>query len=48
VEAVPGSRAELVVPLVRRKGDVLDVLTLLSDTVSQFTETDEAMVSSIG
>jgi sigma-B regulation protein RsbU (phosphoserine phosphatase) len=43
VEAVPGSRAELVVPL-RRKGRVLGALNLLSDTVGQFTETDEAIL----
>jgi sigma-B regulation protein RsbU (phosphoserine phosphatase) len=40
VEAVPGSHAELVVPL-RRKRQVLGALDLLSDTVGQFTETDE-------
>src|SRR5436309_15319573 len=43
VEAVPGSHAELVVPL-RRKGRVIGALNLLSDTVGQFTETDEAML----
>src|SRR5439155_3382613 len=43
VEAVPGSRAELVVPL-RRKGRVIGALNLLSDTVGQFTETDEAVL----
>jgi len=43
VEAVPGSHAELVVPL-RRKGRVLGALNLLSDTVGQFTETDEAIL----
>ncbi len=43
VEAVPGSQAELVVPL-RRKGRVLGALNLLSDTVGQFTETDEAIL----
>jgi sigma-B regulation protein RsbU (phosphoserine phosphatase) len=43
VEAVPGSRAELVVP-VRRKGRVIGALNLLSDSVGQFTETDEAML----
>ena len=37
VEAVPGSQAELVVPL-RRKGRVLGALNLLSDTVGQFTD----------
>jgi sigma-B regulation protein RsbU (phosphoserine phosphatase) len=43
VEAVPGSHAELVVPL-RRKGRVLGALNLLSDTVGQFTPTDEAIL----
>jgi sigma-B regulation protein RsbU (phosphoserine phosphatase) len=44
VEAVPGSHAELVVPLLRRKGNILGVLNLLSDTVGQFTQTDEAIL----
>jgi len=43
VEAVPGSNAELVVPL-RRKGRVIGALNLLSDTLGQFTETDEAVL----
>jgi sigma-B regulation protein RsbU (phosphoserine phosphatase) len=43
VEAVPGSNAELVVPL-RRKGRVIGALNLLSDTIGQFTETDEMML----
>ena len=43
VEAVPGSRAELVVPL-RRKGRVIGALNLLSDTAGQFTGVDEAML----
>ena len=43
VEAVPGSNAELVVPL-RRKGRVIGALNLLSDTVDEFTETDELML----
>jgi sigma-B regulation protein RsbU (phosphoserine phosphatase) len=43
VEAVPGSHAELVVPL-RRKGRVLGALNLLSDAVGQFTDTDEAIL----
>jgi sigma-B regulation protein RsbU (phosphoserine phosphatase) len=43
VEAVPGSNAELVVPL-RRKGRVIGALNLLSDKVGQFTETDEAIL----
>ena len=41
VEAVPGSKAELVVP-VRRKGRVIGALNLLSD--DQFTATDEMML----
>src|SRR2546426_9826914 len=41
VEAVPGSKAELVVPL-RRKGRVIGALNLLSDDAG-FTETDEAV-----
>jgi sigma-B regulation protein RsbU (phosphoserine phosphatase) len=41
VEAVPGSKAELVVPL-RQKGRVIGALNLLSDTA--FSETDEAML----
>jgi putative methionine-R-sulfoxide reductase with GAF domain len=36
VDAVPGSKAELVVPL-RRKGRVIGALNLLSDTAGQFT-----------
>src|ERR1044072_4473291 len=36
--AVPGTNAELVVPL-RRKGRVIGALTLLGDTAGQFTET---------
>ena len=47
VEAVPGSNAELVVPL-RRKGRVIGALNLLSDTAGQFTETDEAMLRQFG
>ena len=43
VEAVPGSNAELVVPL-RRKGRVIGALNLLSDTVGQFTETDQEVL----
>src|SRR5215470_4460241 len=39
VEAVPGSNAELVVPL-KRKGRVIGALNLLSQTPGQFTETD--------
>jgi len=47
LEAVPGSRAELVVPL-RRKGKVIGALNLLSDTAGQFTEADEAMLRQFG
>lgn len=43
LEVVPGSAAELVVPL-RRKGRVIGALNLLSDTPGQFTETDAAML----
>src|SRR5215813_3236404 len=43
VEAVPGSRAELVVPL-RRKGRVIGALNLLSATAGEFTEVDEALL----
>src|ERR1044071_5750160 len=47
LEAVPGSNAELVVPL-RRKGKVIGALNLLSDTVGQFTETDEQLLRQFG
>jgi sigma-B regulation protein RsbU (phosphoserine phosphatase) len=47
VEAVPGSQAELVVPL-KRKGHVIGALNLLSDTAGQFTESDEAMLRQFG
>jgi sigma-B regulation protein RsbU (phosphoserine phosphatase) len=47
VEAVPGSKAELVVPL-RRKGRVIGALNLLSDTPGQFTDGDEAMLRQFG
>ncbi len=47
VEAVPGSAAELVVPL-RRKGRVIGALNLLADTVGQFTDVDEAMLRQFG
>jgi phosphoserine phosphatase RsbU/P len=43
VDVVPGSRAELVVPL-RRKGRVLGALNLLSDIEGQFSDTDEAVL----
>jgi sigma-B regulation protein RsbU (phosphoserine phosphatase) len=47
VEAVPGSAAELVVPL-RRKGRVIGALNLLSETPGQFTDTDEALLRQFG
>ena len=47
VEAVPGSNAELVVPL-RRKGRVIGALNLLSDTQGQFTEIDEMVLRQFG
>src|SRR3954453_1315556 len=47
VEAVPGSLAELVVPL-RRKGRVIGALNLLSDTAGQFTEIDEMLLRQFG
>jgi sigma-B regulation protein RsbU (phosphoserine phosphatase) len=43
VEAVPGSNAELVVPM-RRKGRVIGAINLLSETPGQFTETDEMLL----
>jgi phosphoserine phosphatase RsbU/P len=43
LEAVPGSKSELVVPL-RRKGQVIGALNLLSSTTGQFTDNDEAML----
>ncbi len=43
VEIVPGTRSELVVPL-RRKGRVIGALNLLSKSVGQFTELDEAIL----
>ena len=46
-EAVPGSHAELVVPL-RRKGRVIGALNLLSDTKGQFTEIDEMLLRQFG
>jgi phosphoserine phosphatase RsbU/P len=46
-EAVPGSEAELVVPL-RRKGRVIGALNLLSDTKGQFTEIDEMLLRQFG
>jgi sigma-B regulation protein RsbU (phosphoserine phosphatase) len=47
VEAVPGSRAELVVPL-RRKGRVIGALNLLNDASGCFSEIDEAMLRQFG
>jgi len=47
VEAVPGSRAELVVPL-RRKGRVIGALNLLSETPGQFTEADAEILRQFG
>jgi phosphoserine phosphatase RsbU/P len=47
VEAVPGSKAELVVPL-RRKGKVIGALNLLSDTIGQFTSADLEMLRQFG
>ena len=47
LEAVPGSKAELVVPL-RRKGNVIGALNLLSDQVGQFTEIDEMVMRQFG
>ena len=47
VEAVPGSRAEIVVPL-RRMGRVIGALNLLADTPGQFTDTDEALLRQFG
>ncbi len=47
VEAVPGSRAELVVPL-RRKGRIIGALNLLSDVTGQFTDVDEMMARQFG
>jgi sigma-B regulation protein RsbU (phosphoserine phosphatase) len=46
-EAVPGSNAELVVPL-RRKGRVIGALNLLSDRHGQFTDIDEAILRQFG
>jgi len=47
VEAVPGTRAELVVPL-RRKGRVIGALNLLSDAPGRFTERDVAVLRQFG
>jgi sigma-B regulation protein RsbU (phosphoserine phosphatase) len=47
IEAVPGSRSELVVPL-RRKKRVIGALNLLSPRVGQFTARDEAILRQFG
>jgi sigma-B regulation protein RsbU (phosphoserine phosphatase) len=47
VEVVPGSNAELVVPL-RRKGRVIGALNLLSETAGQFTELDQLILRQFG
>ncbi|MBI4476750.1 MAG: GAF domain-containing protein [Acidobacteria bacterium] len=47
VEAVPGSNAELVVPL-RRKGKTIGALNLLSRHAGQFTENDAAVLRQFG
>jgi sigma-B regulation protein RsbU (phosphoserine phosphatase) len=47
VEAVPGTRAELVAPL-RRKGRVIGALNLLSDEPGQFTDIDQMMMRQFG
>ena len=47
VEAVPGSRAELVAPL-RRQGRVIGAINLLSDTPGQFTDIDQLVMRQFG
>jgi sigma-B regulation protein RsbU (phosphoserine phosphatase) len=47
IEAVPGSRSELVVPL-RRKKKVIGALNLLGPDPGQFTERDEAILRQFG
>jgi sigma-B regulation protein RsbU (phosphoserine phosphatase) len=47
IDVVPGSKAELVVPL-RRKGRVIGALNLLSENVGQFTLVDEAVLRQFG
>lgn len=47
VEAVPGSRAEVVAPL-RRKGRIIGALNMLSDTPDQYTETDAMILRVFG
>ena len=46
-EAVPGSNAELVVPL-RRKGRVIGALNMLSENKGQFTVIDEMLLRQFG
>ena len=43
IEIVPGTRSELIVPLLR-KGRVIGALNLLSTSVDRFTELDEAIL----
>ncbi len=47
VEAVPGTRSELVVPL-RRKGRTLGTMNVLSRNAGQFTERDVALLRQFG
>ena len=47
VEAVPGSRAEVVAPL-RRQGRIIGALNMLSDTPGQYTETDAMILRVFG
>ncbi|HZA35109.1 MAG TPA: GAF domain-containing SpoIIE family protein phosphatase [Vicinamibacterales bacterium] len=47
VDAVPGTRSELVVPL-RRKKRVIGALNLLSSKPGQFTDRDEAILRQFG
>jgi sigma-B regulation protein RsbU (phosphoserine phosphatase) len=47
VQAVAGTRAELVVPL-RRKGRIIGALNLLSDEPGQFTENDVVVLRQFG
>jgi sigma-B regulation protein RsbU (phosphoserine phosphatase) len=47
VDLVPGTRSKLVVPL-RRKGNIIGALNLLSDTYGQFTERDAAILRQFG
>ncbi len=47
VEAVPGSRAEVVAPM-RRKGRVIGALNMLSDTAGVYTEIDAMILRVFG